>query len=112
REMAPAAARHDMYWVDGKAVPELSRTGALAIGIPGSVAALHQLQQRGGKLQFRDVILPAATLADQGFLIAPNMAQRLARSADAIARFPASAEIFLDKVGKPRAAHSKLQQKD
>jgi len=112
REMAPAAARHDMYWVDGKAVPELSRTGALAIGIPGSVAALHQLQQRGGKLQFRDVILPAATLAEQGFMIAPNMAQRLARSADAIARFPASAEIFLDKDGKPRAAHSKLQQKD
>jgi gamma-glutamyltranspeptidase/glutathione hydrolase len=112
REMAPAAARHDMYWVDGKAVPELSRTGALAIGIPGSVAALHQMQQRGGKLQFRDVILPAATLAEQGFSMAPNMAQRLARSADAIARFPASAQIFLDKDGKPRAAHSKLQQKD
>lgn len=112
REMAPAAARHDMYWVDGKAVPELSRTGALAIGIPGSVAALHQMQQRGGKLQFRDVILPAATLAEQGFSMAPNMAQRLARSADAIARFPASAKIFLDKDGKPRAAHSKLQQKD
>ena len=112
REMAPAAASHDMYWVDGKAVPDLSRTGALAIGIPGSVAALHQLQQRGGKLHFRDVILPSATLAERGFSIAPNMAQRLARSADAIARFPASAEIFLDKQGKPRAAHSTLKQKD
>lgn len=112
REMAPAAARHDMYWVNGKAVPDLSRTGAFAIGIPGSVAALHQLQQRGGKLHFRDVILPSATLAEQGFSIAPNMAQRLARSADAIARFPASAEIFLDKQGKPRAAHSTLKQKD
>ena len=112
REMAPAAARHDMYWVEGKAVPDLSRTGALAIGIPGSVAALHQLQQRGGKLQFPDVILPAAKLAEQGFSIAPNMAQRLARSADAIAQFPASAAIFLDEQGKPRAAYSTLKQKD
>src|SRR5438046_3760172 len=36
REMAPAAATRDMYVLDGKANTELSQTGALASGIPGS----------------------------------------------------------------------------
>lgn len=112
REMAPAAAHRDMYLVDGKANPDLSRTGALAIGIPGSVAALHELQRLGGKLKFSDVLLPAATLAEKGFAIAPNMAERLARTAENIARFPASADIFLDKKGKPWPAFSTLKQQD
>lgn len=112
REMAPAAARADMYIVDGRADPALSRVGALAIGIPGSVAALYELQKVGGKLAWRDVILPAADLAERGFSIAPNMAERLARSADQIAHFPASAQIFLDKKGQPYPAFSTLQQTD
>src|SRR6218665_3232413 len=66
REMAPAAATRDMFVVDGKADPELSRTGALAVGIPGSVAAYDKLQKLGGKLTFRDVILPAADVAEKG----------------------------------------------
>ena len=38
-----------MFVVDGKANPELSRTGALAVGIPGSVAAFDKLQKLGDK---------------------------------------------------------------
>src|SRR5687768_17372175 len=39
RETAPAKATRDMFLRDGKAAPELSQTAALAIGIPGSLAA-------------------------------------------------------------------------
>lgn len=112
REMAPAAAHADMYLVSGKADPNLSRTGALAIGIPGSVAALHELQALGGKLSFSDVLLPAAELAERGFSIAPNMAERLARTSNAIAHFPATAKIFLDQHGKPYPAFANLRQTD
>lgn len=112
REMAPAAAHADMYLVDGKPDPNLSRTGALAVGIPGSVAALHELQQLGGKLKFSDVILPAADLAEKGFEISQEQAERLARTADNIARFPATAAIFLDREGKPLPARARLHQKD
>lgn len=112
REMAPAAATRDMYVVDGKANPELSRTGALAAGIPGSVAALDKLQKLGGKLTFRDVILPAADLAEKGFAISPALAERLAATASNLAKFPASAAIYLDKNNKPLPASSMLQQKD
>src|SRR6187551_1094777 len=81
REMAPAAATRDMFVVDGKANPELSRTGALAVGIPGSVAAFDKLQKLGGKMQFRDVILPAADLAEKGFVVSPLLAERVAATA-------------------------------
>lgn len=112
REMAPAAATRDMFVVDGKANPELSRTGALAVGIPGSVAAFDKLQKLGGKLKFRDVILPAADLAEKGFSISPSLAERMAATADNLAKFPASAAIYLDKNKKPYPAFSSLQQKD
>src|SRR5262245_35980527 len=39
RETAPARATRDMFIRGGKAEPELSLTGALAIGVPGSLAA-------------------------------------------------------------------------
>lgn len=112
REMAPAAASRDMFLVDGKADPELSRTGALASGIPGSVAAFERLQKLGGKLQFRDLVLPAADLAEKGFSISPALAERIAATADNLAKFPASAAIYLDKDKKPLPAFSTLQQKD
>lgn len=112
REMAPAAATRDMFLVDGKADPELSRTGALAVGIPGSVAAFDKLQKLGGKLTFRDVILPSANLAEKGFPISPALAERLSATAVTLAKFPASAAIYLDKDQKPLPAFSLLQQKD
>jgi gamma-glutamyltranspeptidase/glutathione hydrolase len=112
REMAPAAATRDMFVVDGKADPELSRTGALAAGIPGSVAALDKVQKLGGKLKFRDVILPAADLAEKGFSISPALAERIAATAEKLEKFPASAAIYLDKNNKPLPALSSLQQKD
>lgn len=112
REMAPAAAHADMYLVDGKLDSNLARTGALAVGVPGSVAALYELQQLGGKLKFSDTLLPAAELAESGFNISSAQAERLARTADNIARFPATAAIFLDKEGAPLQAGAQLRQKN
>lgn len=112
REMAPAAANRDMFLAQGKADPELSRTGALAVGIPGSVMALYKLQQLGGALKFHDDVLPAADLADTGFRISNSMAERLAATSAKLATFPASAAIFLDENKKPRVAGAILQQRD
>src|SRR5438128_1475796 len=39
REMAPAGATRDMFVREAKVIPGASTTGALAIGVPGSVAA-------------------------------------------------------------------------
>ena len=111
REMAPAAAKRDMYLRDGKVDRSLSKTGALAIGIPGSVAALYQLQKKAGALNFSEVILPAAKVAEAGFKIDAVMAKRLARTQEALKSFPASSKIFLNQ-GEALKAGDLLVQKD
>ncbi len=112
RETAPAAANRDMYVMNGKANPELSRTGALAIGVPGSVAAFHKLQQEGGKLKFADVIQPSATLAEKGFHVSRQAAERIAATADKLRKFPPAAKIYLDKSGQPFSVGSTMTNKD
>lgn len=112
REMAPAAASRDMFVVDGKADPELSRTGALAVGIPGSVMALDKLRQLGAQLRWRDLILPSATLAERGFAISPSLAERIATTAPSLASFAASKAIYLNPQGQPWEAGSELKQAD
>jgi gamma-glutamyltranspeptidase/glutathione hydrolase len=112
REMAPAAAFRDMYLEDGKYNPSLSKTGALAVGIPGSVAAYDYLQTLGGELSWKELVLPAADIAEQGFAIAGSMAQRLERSAERIALFPATRAVFLDERGEPWPKGHILKQPD
>lgn len=112
REMAPGAASRDLYVRDGEVQSDLSRTGALAVGIPGSVAAFHALQARAGALSFADVLLPAAKLAEQGVVIDATLASRLARTQDDLRQFPASAAIFLREDGEPLEAGDRLIQKD
>lgn len=112
REMAPGAASRDMYLRGGEVQGELSKTGALAVAIPGSVAALYQLQQIAGKLRFAEVILPAADIADAGFAVDATLASRLQSTQDKLRQFPASAEIFLDDQGQPLEAGQQLVQSD
>lgn len=112
REMAPAAATSDMYIRDGKVDSSLSKTGVLAIGIPGSVAALEYLNQQGGKLSLDKLVSPAADLAENGFPMDRVYATRLSRAAGSIGKFPSSAEILLDDSGKPWSAGHHLVQTD
>ena len=50
RERAPVRATRDMFLRDGKAAPELSRNGALAVAVPGLVAGLVEVQTRYGTM--------------------------------------------------------------
>lgn len=112
RETAPARAHRDMYIKNGEFQPELSKTGALASGIPGSVAALHQLQALAGQLSFSDVVLPAAKVAGSGFHVDKTLAERLASQQEKLEQFPATAKIFLNDQGEPWQVGDRLVQKD
>ncbi len=112
REQAPAAAHRDMYLRDGKADGSLSTTGALASGIPGSLALYEYIAQQGGKLPWAELIQPAADLAENGFPLSQVSADRLKSTAAKLARFPATAAILLDGNGNPWPAGHTLVQKD
>src|SRR5687768_14977822 len=95
REMAPAAATRDMFIRDGKADTILSQTGPLASGVPGSVDVYEHATKTFGKRSLRDLMTPAADVADKGFPIDRRYATKLAGTSREIARFPESARILL-----------------
>lgn len=111
RETAPAAATRDMFVRNGKAEPELSQTGALASGVPGEVAAFEYAVKKFGKKSFRDLLFPAAALAEAGFVLTTNYARRLASVSDDLARFASSRAVFF-RDGKPLGAGDVLKQPD
>ncbi len=69
RETAPAGATRDMYLDAQGNVTDRSVTGALAAGIPGSVAGLFEAHKRYGSKPWAELVTPAAVLAEQGFVI-------------------------------------------
>ena len=112
REMAGAAATRDMFLRDGKADPALSQTGALACGVPGSVAAYSYALEKFGRRKFADLLEPAARIAEDGFPIDEVFARKLAETADELRRFEAARAIFLRPDGSALAEGDVLKQPD
>ena len=72
REKAPYAASRDMYLDEnGDVIDQASLIGGQAAGVPGTVAGMWAAHQRYGNLPWRDLVLPAAKLAGDGFYPAP-----------------------------------------
>ncbi len=111
RETAPAAASRDMFVREGKADTRLSQTGPLASGVPGEVAAFEYAVQRFGRKTLRDLILPAAKIAADGFPLSASYGRRLKEVADEMAGFRAARTVFF-KDGKPYAKGDLLKQPD
>lgn len=63
RETAPAAAAEDMYRGN---VPG-SVYGGLAVAVPGELRGLQYAHDKYGALAWKDVVLPAARVARDGF---------------------------------------------
>ena len=78
REMAPMSSTEDMYLdKEGKANEDLSRTGGLAVGVPGSVAGILEVHKKMGSLPLSELIQPSIELAEKGFLVTEKQATSL-----------------------------------
>lgn len=62
RETAPREAKREMF----ASAPQNSRNGALAAGVPGTVAGLHALHERFGTRKWSELLAPAIKLAQEG----------------------------------------------
>ena len=70
REKAPLAATKNMYLdKDKNVIPNLSVDGALAVGVPGTIAGIFAVHKRFGKLPFSKLIQPAIDLAKNGVVV-------------------------------------------
>ncbi len=110
REIAPAASTRDMYLDANGNVTDKSLTGALAAGVPGSVAGLWALHQKFGSKPWKDLVQPAIDLAERGFTTDSAF---IAGESDAarLAKFPASAALFVVN-GKPVALGAQWRNSD
>ena len=69
REVAPLAASKDMYLDEnGEVIENASLIGGQAAGVPGTVAGFWAAHQRFGKLPWKDLVMPAVALAEEGFV--------------------------------------------
>jgi len=115
RETAPKAATKDMFLDEkGEPDPRKSRDSALAIGVPGTVAGLALAHERFGSGAFTlaDLIAPAIKLAREGIPIEDDVADSLPRARLRLARWPASAKIFLRSDGNALEEGDRLVQRD
>jgi gamma-glutamyltranspeptidase / glutathione hydrolase len=110
RERAPAAATADMFIRNGKAVAALSRSGGLAIGVPGEVAGLSYAVRHYGRLPLATVLGPAIRLARDGFPIGGHLAEAIAHNRDAIRARPPLAALLLHADGSVRISGETLQE--
>jgi gamma-glutamyltranspeptidase/glutathione hydrolase len=70
REKAPLRATRDMYLdANGNVVPNRSRKGWLAIGVPGTVMGFDRALTEFGTMQRQQVLAPAIRLARDGFVL-------------------------------------------
>lgn len=81
REKAPLAATKDMYLDEnGEFLSNLSTQGALASGVPGTIAGIFEAQAKFGKLTPAEILQPVIDLAKNGFVVTPRQAERLQRA--------------------------------
>lgn len=112
REKAPRKATATMYLdAQGKVRPNASTNGYLAVGVPGTIAGLAEVQQRYGRLPWSAVVRPAIALAEQGFVVSDRLSQNTQLRLDVFKTNPAALAIFAP-YGKPLTPGERLVQRD
>ncbi len=112
REKAPSAAYEAMYQDSlGEVIEGLSTLGALASGVPGTVAGLYELWDRYGSLGWEELVGMAASLADTGFLVDDYLAQSLNDYQSELSEFEPTARQFFPE-GRQWQVGDRLIQSD
>lgn len=111
REVAPLAASRDMYLDASGEVTDGGLVGHRASGVPGTVAGLWEAHQRYGSLPWSRLVAPAIRLAEDGFRLDSMQALYVAGHAPRLARYPASAAVYLPN-GTPPERGDLLRNRD
>ena len=78
REKAPLKASRDMYLdKKGNVIPNKSTLGAMAVGVPGTVAGLFEVHKKFGTLPIEKLMQPAIDLATNGVVVTKHQARML-----------------------------------
>lgn len=80
REKAPLAASKDMYLDKNKEVIKGKSTlGAMAVGVPGTVAGVFEVHRKFGTLSIEEILAPVIALAKRGVIVTKKQEKRIAK---------------------------------
>jgi gamma-glutamyltranspeptidase/glutathione hydrolase len=80
REKAPLAASKDMYLDENKSVIKGKSTlGAMAVGVPGTVAGVFEVHRKFGTLSMKEILTPVIALAKRGVVVTKKQEKRIAK---------------------------------
>ncbi|WP_298345602.1 gamma-glutamyltransferase [uncultured Algibacter sp.] len=100
REKAPLAATKDMYLNEnGDVIPEKSTLGAMAVGVPGTVAGIFEVHEKLGSLPIKDIINPSIALAYNGVTVTKKQEETIKKYRPLFSKVNKEA-IPLDKAWK------------
>jgi gamma-glutamyltranspeptidase/glutathione hydrolase len=106
--IAPKAATPDMFgtvsdeWPDYmETVDRANDVGYRAVGVPGALMGWCQAEEKYGRLGLDTVIQPAIRHAERGFPASQYLVDIIGTTQADLAKFPASAEIFLSGGSPP-----------
>lgn len=96
----PSGAHAEMFEpipnnLDNDVVGDLNSTGYLAVATGGTLAGWAMAVERYGRLSLAEVLGPAIRFARSGFRVSPYLHEIIKMEAANLARFPASAAVFL-----------------
>ena len=113
REMAPAGAHRDMYLnEDGSVNNDLSKYGAKASGVPGTVAGMVHALEKYGTMSLKDVMRPAYDLANDGFPMYNYLRSSLDKRKERLINNEAAAKVFFKKDSSSYNYGEMVKQKD
>ena len=78
REKAPLSASKDMYLdKQGNVIKGLSLAGAMAIGVPGTIAGIFEVYEKFGSLPIETIFQPAIDLANKGIIVTKKQRDKI-----------------------------------
>ncbi|KAI8909590.1 gamma-glutamyltranspeptidase [Gorgonomyces haynaldii] len=93
REAAPSASKPDMFVKN----PMNAQFTGLASGVPGEVIGLWEMHKLGGKLPWKQLIVPAERLAANGWKVTPLLEKRIQSASEHIFKNAAMQQVFAPK---------------
>ncbi len=85
REKAPLQASKDMYLdKNGNVIPNLSVDGALAVGVPGTIAGVFAVHEKFGKLPIEEIMKPVIALAKKGIIVTEKQSKQILTNIETI----------------------------
>ena len=97
REKAPLAATRDMYLdKEGNVIAEKSTDGALAVGVPGTIAGIFAVHEKFGSLPMEILLKPVIDLANKGYSITPKQKARFDEFKEQFEKINGEPSIFTE----------------